>query len=136
MSSENKGQNGRPEAELRPQPSKVQMAVVAGILALLAALVVLLIPGELHFRPAALIKYPAGCIKVRRRFVPTSVTAVPNPAIRSLPPQERNRVLLQANMRSCTCGCMASIISCHLNHSQCPAAKNLLRQAIARASGP
>ncbi len=131
MSSGNK--KGRPESELQAQPTKVQIAIVAATLALLAGLVVLLLPARLRFRPAALVKYPAGCIKLQRNFIPTNVTAVSDPAISSLSPQKKDRILLRVNMKACTCGCAASIISCHLRHPQCPTAKNLLRQAIAQA---
>jgi hypothetical protein len=109
--------------------------VVAVILVLFAGLVLLLVPGRFRFRPAALVKYPPGCIKIQRRFVPTNVTDLSDPAIDSLPAQKRDRVLLQANMRACTCGCNLSVMSCRLSYPQCEASKNMLRRDVAGTSG-
>jgi hypothetical protein len=111
------------------------VGLVVVTMALLAALVWALTPGQPAFEPAPLRPLPAGCPKNIREFTPTNYTEVPGVSLEGLTKEQKNRVLFRLNMEPCPCGCNVSIAACRVNHPQCEACKDLAQKIVAEERG-
>ncbi len=105
------------------------MALLGVVLAMLAALVLSFSPSKTRFLPAPLVASPPGCA-TGHAFVPTNVTNLPDPGLKSLPAPARSRALLRINMEQCGCGCSQSIVACRLADPECATSRKLLEQTV------
>jgi len=111
------------------------VAVVVVTMGLLALLVWFLNPRQPNFKPAPLQPPSAECLKPGRDFVPTNLTAFPDPGLEALPAEKMNPTLFRLNTIPCTCGCQLSLAYCHEMSSECAASKQGIKQIVSEASG-
>ena len=119
------------EPVARPGPpgsSPSSVALVVGMIALLAALVWAMSPSQPRVSPAPLEPVSAGCLKGPKDFQPTNVTDLPGPGLEGLGHAQRNRVLLRLNMEPCTCGCGMSIAACRVQNRDCATSQELVQR--------
>ncbi len=102
-------------------------------LALLAGLVWALNPSQPKLTPAPLLPQASGCPKMRREFIPTNITGIPDPPTEALSQQVKNRVLFRLNMQPCSCGCAQSVAACRTNNPACETSVNQAKATVTSA---
>ncbi|HET7099589.1 MAG TPA: hypothetical protein VFJ52_00445 [Terriglobia bacterium] len=115
-------------------PGKGSLIALAVTLGLLAVLVASLYPARSKLKPAPLQVYAPGCLKLRRTFIATNITEVPDLSRSALPARAQTRALFRINMESCSCGCNHSVADCRLTNPSCQASRNLLQQEVEQAA--
>ena len=99
-------------------------------LILLAGLVWALNPSQPKLTPAPLLPPSPGCPKMGREFIPTNITAMPDPPTEALRQQVKNRVLFELNMQPCWCGCAQSVAACRINDAACETSRKQAKETI------
>ncbi len=105
--------------------------MVAATLALLAVMAWAFAPDRPAFKPAPLAPPSGDCLKVRREFLPSNATEIPDSSLTALTPAQKNRALYRLNMEPCTCGCSLSVAACRASNPDCEVSKALAEKIIA-----
>ncbi len=98
---------------------------------LLGALVFALNPPRPKLVPAPLGPVPAGCPKGPRDFTPSSYTEITGLSFDGLEQKEKNRALLELNMKPCPCGCGQSLAACRVFDPGCETSQAVARKVVA-----
>lgn len=99
-------------------------------MALLALLVWFLNAPQPNFKPAPLEPPSPVCKNPGREFVPSNLTAVPNPDLERLPGDKKNAALRRLNTTACTCGCQLSVVYCRGMNPACETSKQMLGKIV------
>jgi len=112
-------------------PSRGAVAWVTATLALLAAPVWALNPGQPRLAPARLGTPPEACARLARDFTPTDITDLREAPFPTLPQAQKYRALFRMNTEACACGCKLSIVSCRVNNPTCRTSADLAKKIVA-----
>lgn len=104
-------------------------------LAALAALVWALNPPRPKLTPAPLEPQSSDCAKLRRQFIPTNITSLPEAGTDTVSQWVKNRALLRLNMEPCSCGCTQSVAACRVNDPACETSAKLAREIVSAERG-
>jgi len=118
-----------------PRPSRASGTLVVVALVALGALVWALNPRQPKLSPAPLEPPRSTCPPSHADFVPSNITAVPDPPLDTLPKEPKNRVLLRMNMEPCGCGCGQSIAACRINDRTCATSEKAANSILNEENG-
>jgi len=115
-------------------PTPTSVAVIVVTVALLALLAWYLNPRRPDYKPAPLDPPSAVCRNPGREFVPTNLTAIPDPDLDRLPADKKMAAIRRLNTTACTCGCQLSVVYCPGLNPACETSKQMLGKIVSEAA--